>query len=146
MQIRLITLSSWHNIDEILLDHYPFVIGRHRKNDCCLPVAFVSRQHCQFLRQDDQVIIQDLESYNGTYLNGRRLRQPSPLRHGDELSLGPICFRVAFLARGPETAAECPKVTTAEIPAAVASDDTRVPVAGTDSVVGNTAAGGLAAP
>jgi pSer/pThr/pTyr-binding forkhead associated (FHA) protein len=129
MQIRLIPLSSWHDVDEVLLDHYPFVIGRQRKNDCCLPLAFVSRQHCRFLRQEDQVILQDLESYNGTYLNGQRILGPTPLRHGDELSMGPVCFRVAFLAIGPETAAECPKATAEDIPAG-SSQGAMVPVEG----------------
>jgi predicted component of type VI protein secretion system len=83
------------------------VIGRQRENDCPLPLAFVSRQHCRLTLDRGQVYIQDLESYNGTFLNGRRILAPTPIHHGDELSLGPLCFRVAVLPPPAETVPDC---------------------------------------
>ena len=94
MRITLLNPSSQAGVEEIQIDHFPFVLGRGAKNDYVLKFAFISRQHCQFILNDDRVLIQDLESYNGTFLNGRRLLQPVPIHPGDEVGLGPLCFRV----------------------------------------------------
>jgi pSer/pThr/pTyr-binding forkhead associated (FHA) protein len=98
--------SSWPLADdhEIIIDRFPFVIGRRSDNDCSLALAFVSRRHCQFMRKGDQVVVQDLESYNGTFVNGVRALRPLPVRHGDEIDLGPCTFRVSVLASEEETA------------------------------------------
>jgi pSer/pThr/pTyr-binding forkhead associated (FHA) protein len=95
MKITLITPASRSDIEEIQIEHYPFVLGRGPRNDFVLKFAFISRQHCQFILRHDQVFIQDLESYNGTFLNGRRIDRPAAIRPGDEVGLGPLCFRVA---------------------------------------------------
>lgn len=68
MKMLLRTLWPLDDCREILVDRYPFVIGRRSDNDCTLALAFVSRRHCQFTRVDGQVHVQDLESYNGTYV------------------------------------------------------------------------------
>ncbi len=52
--------------------------------------AGVSRRHCRLLRQGDQFFVEDLQSTNGTKLNGQFLppNQPHPLNDGDVLELG----------------------------------------------------------
>ncbi len=59
----------------------------------------VSRRHAKLTRQSGTVMIQDLESANGTFLNGMRLlpHQPRVLRNNDELVLGRLALRVSFL-------------------------------------------------
>ncbi len=52
------------------------------------PFERVSRQHAKIIRRLDGVYVQDLDSTNGTYLNGQRLTQPAPLRPGYEITLG----------------------------------------------------------
>jgi hypothetical protein len=63
----------------------------------------VSRQHVKLTRQESTVMVQDLGSLNGTYLNGRKLLpyQPRVLRNEDELSLGHLALRVSFM-RAPK--------------------------------------------
>lgn len=58
----------------------------------------VSRQHAAILLKDGSLHIMDLESYNGTFLNGQRLiaNQPRVLRDGDSVRLGYLVFDVAF--------------------------------------------------
>lgn len=90
----------------IVVDHFPFIIGRKSDSDCHLPLAFVSRQHCRFTEGEEGVLVQDLESYNGTFVNGKRASNPLPVRHGDELHLGPCSFRVLFPPAREETAKE----------------------------------------
>jgi pSer/pThr/pTyr-binding forkhead associated (FHA) protein len=116
MRISLKTPCNWDGIDEIVIDRYPYVVGRDYCNDCELKFAFVSRQHCQFTLQNETVLIQDLESYNGTFVNGRRISQPTPLHDGDELSLGPLCFRVSLLGQSPETLMDTGGQVTRSIP------------------------------
>jgi pSer/pThr/pTyr-binding forkhead associated (FHA) protein len=89
---------------EIVVDRYPFVIGRRSDNDFPLPLAFVSRRHCQFILANDQVMVQDLESYNGTFVNGARASLPLPIHNGDEITLGPCGFRVVMSSERQETA------------------------------------------
>ncbi len=101
MKVCLQNTGSLDEVREIELHEFPCVVGRRSDCDCCLPLAFISRRHCQFLHQGEQVLVQDLESYNGTYVNGQRALRPLPIRHGDEVSLGPISFRVV-LPGGPQ--------------------------------------------
>jgi len=58
----------------------------------------VSRQHAVVRRQNDTVVIIDLNSANSTFLNGQRLvaDQPRILRDGDEVRLGQLVLRVSF--------------------------------------------------
>ncbi|NLF77286.1 MAG: FHA domain-containing protein [Chloroflexi bacterium] len=68
----------------------------------------VSRQHAKLTHQSATVMVQDLGSVNGTYLNGVRLvpHQPRVLRDEDELCLGRLTLRVSFLMRPGEGQAE----------------------------------------
>jgi hypothetical protein len=59
----------------------------------------VSRTHLAVAREKDTISIADLGSSNGTFLNGQRLmpHEPRILRDGDELRLGRLVLRVAFV-------------------------------------------------
>lgn len=58
----------------------------------------VSRRHAMIRRGEDTLTLIDLESTNGTYLNGQRLlpNQPRVLRDGDEIRLGRLVFHLFF--------------------------------------------------
>jgi hypothetical protein len=58
----------------------------------------VSRQHAVLRRQNDTVVLVDMNSANSTFLNGLRLlpEQPRILRDGDEIRLGQLVLRVSF--------------------------------------------------
>ncbi len=65
-------------------------IGRELKNDLILDDPRVSRMHAILLKVDGSVILRDLESGNGTYVNGHRI-QPNTdfkLKEGDQVKLG----------------------------------------------------------
>ena len=67
----------------------------------------VSRRHARLTRQSLTVMVQDLGSVNGTFLNGTRLVpfQARVLRNDDELMLGRLALRVLFLRSAvPKTA------------------------------------------
>ncbi|MBA3453210.1 MAG: FHA domain-containing protein [Deltaproteobacteria bacterium] len=48
----------------------------------------VSRRHLRFIRREDEVFLEDLESANGTILNGRRVRGAMRLADGDVIHVG----------------------------------------------------------
>ena len=109
--MKMFLQTSWplEGNREIVVQRFPFVIGRRSDLDCSLSLAFVSRRHCQFTRAGDDVLVQDLESYNGTFVNGKRASAPLPVSHGDELKIGPCSFRVSVehdTAEGPALAVE----------------------------------------
>ncbi len=61
-------------------------------------VLGVSRQHALVRAEQNRLLVQDLDSANGTYLNGHILEpgRDYRLRHGDKLSLGKLHLKVAF--------------------------------------------------
>ncbi|MEI8305887.1 MAG: FHA domain-containing protein [Chloroflexales bacterium] len=56
----------------------------------------VGRRHARIFLQGGQILVEDLDSTNGTFINTARVppRQPKPLRVGDELRLGTLTFKV----------------------------------------------------
>jgi hypothetical protein len=58
----------------------------------------VSRRHCQLQRRGESLLVTDLGSHNGTYLNGKRLvpHQEYVVAHGDHLTLGKLHVILGF--------------------------------------------------
>ncbi|MFO0839961.1 MAG: FHA domain-containing protein [Phycisphaerae bacterium] len=69
------------------------VLGRDHQCDLRVPLRDVSRQHCELITTKDKLTVRDLGSTNGTYVNGKRVAE-SPLKPGDQLSVGPVTFVV----------------------------------------------------
>ncbi|MEG2770197.1 MAG: FHA domain-containing protein, partial [Oscillospiraceae bacterium] len=64
------------------------IIGRSEKtSDISFNDTGLSRQHCALLLDGDRVLIQDLESENGTYVNGIRLECARVLNSGDKINI-----------------------------------------------------------
>jgi FHA domain len=69
--------------------HGEIILGReHPTADLVIPDPGVSRRHARVLPHDGTVIVEDLGSSNGTYVNGQRISGPVELGTGDELQLG----------------------------------------------------------
>jgi hypothetical protein len=108
--------------------HQPRVtVGRIQGNDLVLPSAAVSKKTCVFFFVGDQLWVEDLKSTCGTYINGRNIHAPTPLRQGDRVFVGDYILapeesepgrgRIALLADGVSAEAG-PRVESAEKPAA----------------------------
>ena len=69
--------------------------------DDIAPAKDVSRRHARISKKDGRVVVQDLASSNGTFLNGKRLESyhTEPLSDGDVLQLGATQIEVKILAR-----------------------------------------------
>lgn len=70
-------------------------LGRELDNDVVLDDQRVSRYHLRVSLESGEIVIEDLESTNGTYLNGRRVRRAS-LHDGDALIIGGVSVRVRW--------------------------------------------------
>lgn len=68
-------------------------IGRGPLNNLILDDEYASISHALISKQDGDFFIQDLNSTNGTYLNGARISKPITLKDGDAISLGKNVFR-----------------------------------------------------
>ena len=92
MAINLIVAEGKHRGQTIALPRTQFVIGRDAS--CHLrPVSpDVSKFHCAIAHQGDRIVVRDLKSTNGTFLNGERITGTAKARDGDMLGVGPLKF------------------------------------------------------
>jgi ABC-type multidrug transport system ATPase subunit len=64
-------------------------LGRDSSNDAVITHPLVSRYHAQIQRQQGSFVITDLDSMNGTFVNGKAVTRPQVLRVGDTVQIGP---------------------------------------------------------
>lgn len=69
-------------------------MGRSDTNDFVIKDLFISGRHARFYQQDGFHYVEDLNSKNGTYLNGDRITSGEPvlLKDGDKLKIGHMEF------------------------------------------------------
>jgi pSer/pThr/pTyr-binding forkhead associated (FHA) protein len=72
MSARLVPLDR---AEEILLDRDPLLVGREPRCDARITSPWVSRHHCYLSPCCGGVLVCDLGSTNGTWINGRRVEQ-----------------------------------------------------------------------
>jgi len=78
--------------------------GRDVTNDIVLGDAEVSRQHSRLTRSQGGIVLEDLGSTNGTFVNGERLVAPRQLRPGDLVGMGEN-VTLMYESTAPEAAA-----------------------------------------
>ena len=80
MPLRLRLQPGNHVID---LTGPDILLGRQSDADLRMPQPDVSRQHCRFQFTDGGWRLVDLESLNGVYINGARVRNMAVVQAGD---------------------------------------------------------------
>lgn len=78
-----------------LLQNDTTIVGREPINDAMFPDPEVSRRHCRIVQQKGEYFIEDLNSTNGTFVNGRRISEITRLSSGDIIDFGET-VRVVF--------------------------------------------------
>lgn len=73
-----------------------FIIGRDEESDFRPPSDLVSRQHCAININGNTVTIEDLNSRNGTFVNGDKITGKHVARPGDSLRIGGLLFELAL--------------------------------------------------
>jgi ABC-type multidrug transport system ATPase subunit len=74
------------------------VVGRDAAAGVVLDTPNVSRLHARLTRKPDGIVVEDLGSTNGTWVNGQRILKPTLVRSDDDLRIGPQ--RLQFTADG----------------------------------------------
>ena len=77
------------NNDEVTL-------GRGSECDLLLPERQVSRQHVRIKHIDDYYLLEDLDSKNGTWINGQQLKGERVLHDGDEIQIA-LAVKLVFV-------------------------------------------------
>jgi len=72
---------------KIVLDHFPFTIGRLKDRDLVLTDPRVSREHAEFMREIDGVYLVDKSSRQGTFVNNEKITRRK-LARNDKLEFG----------------------------------------------------------
>ncbi len=70
------------------------VLGRSDEADVLLDDPYASEFHMRLVAQENGLILHDLGSTNGTYVNGRRVTAPTTLRRGDSVQVGKTVMEV----------------------------------------------------
>ncbi len=69
------------------------ILGRRQDCHLRIPTRDVSRKHCELFSETGNLVVKDLGSSNGTYVNGKRVAKIK-LKAGDRLRVGPVTFVV----------------------------------------------------
>jgi pSer/pThr/pTyr-binding forkhead associated (FHA) protein len=115
MRVKLVVMKGQHEGTEIRVHKPRFMIGRHEHCHMSITSSKVSVRHCVILTTDEGVLIRDMGSTNGTYVNGVRIHGSQELRHGDYLKIASLKMQVKI--KGERALAEKPK-SVSEVDAA----------------------------
>jgi pSer/pThr/pTyr-binding forkhead associated (FHA) protein len=89
-------------------------IGRKEGNTIRLTERNVSRRHARLKRANGAFLIEDLESYNGIKVNGRRIEKSVPLKPGDQVGIGDYLIALQDEASDAVSVADAPTATIAQ--------------------------------
>lgn len=78
---------------EIIKLGYKTTVGRGADHQITLTDTFVSHDHAVIIFQNRNYYLEDLNSVNGTYINGARANEPVSLKHGDTIRIAGVTFK-----------------------------------------------------
>jgi pSer/pThr/pTyr-binding forkhead associated (FHA) protein len=93
MDVTLVMFKEDGTRRDFAMERDSIVIGRSGDCDFQIPLAVVSRRHCKVSRKGGRLVVKDLGSSNGTYLNNQRVLQ-AEAKAGDVLRVGPVIFTI----------------------------------------------------
>ena len=96
MQVVLKVVGGKNDGREINIAVPRFIIGRGDTAHLRPSSDLVSREHCEILVTDGKVILNDLKSRNGTFVNGKELAEAHTAKSGDSLRVGRLQFEVVI--------------------------------------------------
>ena len=95
--------SVTRGADEFILEWPVTVLGRDPSVGIYVEHPSVSRHHARISIDGDEVVIADLKSRNGTFLDGRRIDAPTIIHHGAVIGLGVITLTFHVLSAPAST-------------------------------------------
>ncbi len=82
-------------LDALFKDQDYIILGRAPECELCLPHPMVSRHHASLERRQGKLILRDLRSINGVFVNGRRVTEPVALNEREQVGIGPFLFSLS---------------------------------------------------
>jgi pilus assembly protein CpaF len=105
----LVTLAEkGGGTEQIEFDKNEITIGRLDKNDICLNKGNVSKYHSKIVAKDGKLIVVDMKSTNGTFVNGKKIAAPMVLKPTDKVFIGDYIINVEPLDEAGGGAEEPP--------------------------------------
>jgi len=89
--------ASWLEQNRFLIEKTT-IVGRDPSCNITLPIEHLSRKHLSLEVRDNQLFLKDLDSSNGTYLNGKRISE-AEVHAGDKIKLDVLTFEVSGPAK-----------------------------------------------
>src|SRR5882724_7686776 len=101
MDYQLVIVRGRGATETIKLGDGVTTVGR--QDDCQLRIksSQVSRKHCEIFEKKGLLLVKDLGSSNGTYVNGKRIQDQRVLEPGDELTIGQVKLKVSKVGEAP---------------------------------------------
>jgi EAL domain-containing protein (putative c-di-GMP-specific phosphodiesterase class I) len=99
-------LADGESVYRVPLNRFPALVGRQTDLAVALQSTNVSRQHAEFLQAGGQLLVRDLDSTNGTFVNHHQIISSQALSAGDVIRFADVEFRL-----WQETAPVCPPAT-----------------------------------
>jgi pSer/pThr/pTyr-binding forkhead associated (FHA) protein len=96
MKVKLKVVKGPNAGQEVKIPTPKCIIGRGE--DCQLRPKSdaISRQHCVVYVKSGELMVRDLKSKNGTFVNGERVDGDRALKAGDKIQFGPLAFEVVI--------------------------------------------------
>jgi pSer/pThr/pTyr-binding forkhead associated (FHA) protein len=96
MDVKLVLEKGAHKAQVFKLRSRETVIGRRQGCHLRVPADSVSRRHCRLIFHNDYLVIEDLASVNGTYVNGVLIAGRTIVHPGDRITIGSLTFLVKY--------------------------------------------------
>lgn len=93
MDVKLVIFKSDGARKDIAVAPGRYIVGRKPDASIRVPLASVSREHCEIILDNAGLRVRDLGSSNGTFRNRERVKE-TPLAPGDVLTVGPVSLTV----------------------------------------------------
>jgi pSer/pThr/pTyr-binding forkhead associated (FHA) protein len=118
MDYQLVVIRGRSAATAVKLQDGVTTAGRQEECQLRIKSSQVSRKHCELFEKHGMLLVKDLGSSNGTFVNGKKINGQRVMEPGDELGIGPIVFRVEKIGQ--------PAPPRPAAPAASKSSDTAI--------------------
>ncbi len=101
---KLVCIEGANQGDEFNLLDQVTTIGRSNECDITIFDKKCSREHCRLYNYAGSFTVEDAGSRNGTFVNGRRIVDFTPMKSGDKIKIGKSIFIISNKAMGDKLA------------------------------------------
>jgi pSer/pThr/pTyr-binding forkhead associated (FHA) protein len=116
MDVKFLLVSVANGEEFALADGDSYTIGRNEDCDLVVSEGYPSRQHARISVKEGQVVLEDLGSTNGTYVNKRQIDTPTPIKPGDVIKFDSAAYHLVSPESGSSTLVMRNLGSTSQVP------------------------------